>query len=338
MTRNEQLETIDSLLAQLKTLEPLPAAQIKNLEDFYKVELTYTSNAIEGNTLTRAETAQVVEKGLTIEGKQLSEHLEAINHAEALDYVRELTDKKRSQLTQTDLLNIHRLILQRIDDTNAGKYRTAAVRIAGSDVILPNPLKIPELMDGFFEWLTTTTETHPAKIAVDAHFKLVSIHPFTDGNGRTARLLMNLLLMQVGFSPTVIRNEARSEYIGSIEYGQKTQDLGRYHDFMYGEIERSLTSYLKLVKPNDSNGDEAEMGTEDDLLRIGELAKQADETVVTIRHWTREGLLPVKKYTESQYALYEPIMVERAREIRRLQDKLRLTLAEIKERLEAANG
>lgn len=333
MNTKEQLEQIDSLLTELQQLRPLPAEKVKNLEDWYKVELTYNSNAIEGNTLTRAETALVVEKGLTVEGKTLPEHLEAINHAEALDYIKELASKKRPELTETDLLNLHRLILKKIDDANAGRYRTVDVSISGSDVKLPSPVKVPELMEQFMSWLTGTSELHPAKLAIDAHFRLVSIHPFIDGNGRTARLLMNLLLMQAGFPPAVIRNEVRREYIESLEYAQKTEDLGRYYDFMYSEIERSLTQYLKLVKPSDDASRDDETGTEQGLLKIGELANQADETVVTIRHWTREGLLSVKKLTESGYALYDPVTVERAKEVRRLQSKQRLTLAEIKERL-----
>src|SRR3989344_5437444 len=180
---------------RLDHFRPLPPELVKNLDEWFKVELTFTSNAIEGNTLTRAETALVLEKGITVKGKGLNEHLEAKNHAEALDYVKTLVSKKRQDLTENDILEIHRLILSKIEADNAGRYRTQHARLTQSDVVLPNPVKIPELMQEFITWLVGDNFDHIVKIAADAHYKLVSIHPFSDGNGRTARLLMNLLLM-----------------------------------------------------------------------------------------------------------------------------------------------
>lgn len=330
-----RLAGIGELKLKLDALRPLPSEQIKNLDDWYKVELTYNSNAIEGNTLTRAETALVVEKGLTVEGKTLREHLEVINHAEALDYIKELAQKKRTDLTERDLLNMHSLILKRIDDANGGIYRTVDVSISGSDVRLPSPVKVPELMERFIKWLTDKHELHPVRIAVDAHYKLVSIHPFVDGNGRTGRLLMNLLLMQAGFPPAVIRNEVRREYIQSLEYAQKTDDMSRYYDFTYKEIERSTKQYLSQIKPSEAvaSHNTAELGEKVVLLKIGELAKWTNETVPTVRFWTTEGLLQVADRTEGGLWLYEPKVVEQIKEIRRLQNEQRLTIVEIKERL-----
>ena len=119
----------------LDSFRPLPIALVKNLDDWFKVELTYTSNAIEGNTLTRQETAVVIEKGLTVGGKSLKEHLEATNHAKALDLVHLLINKKPSQLTSKDVLAIHDIILKGIDDDNAGHYRNFPVRISGSALL-----------------------------------------------------------------------------------------------------------------------------------------------------------------------------------------------------------
>ena len=138
---------------------PLPAALIANLQEWFRIELTYNSNALEGNTLTKRETALVVEEGLTIGGKSLKDHLEAINHAYALDYIKELATKKRSQITLTDILNIHRLILKGIDDAHAGAVKkNSRLKISGSDATLPDPLKVPELMQDFMQWLQTTHE------------------------------------------------------------------------------------------------------------------------------------------------------------------------------------
>ena len=118
---------------------PMPAALVRNLDEWFRIELTYTSNAIEGNTLSRQETALVVEKGITVGGKSLSEHLEATNHAKAIDWVKEQVDRTPSNITEKDILHLHYLVLKGIDDDNAGYYRNVRVRISGTEVILPNP-------------------------------------------------------------------------------------------------------------------------------------------------------------------------------------------------------
>src|SRR3989344_3842241 len=151
------LQKLQAKKQRLDSYKPLQNELMKNLEEWFRVELTYTSNAIEGNTLTRQETAMVIEEGLTVQGKSLTEHQEAMNHAEAFDFIQTLTDKKRQDLTSRNILDIHSIILNKIDDTNKGKYRTVAVRLRGSETILPNPLKVPELMDEFIAWLQADT-------------------------------------------------------------------------------------------------------------------------------------------------------------------------------------
>jgi len=234
---------------KLDSYRPLPRDLVKNLTEWYNVELTYTSNAIEGNTLTRQETALVVEKGITVGGKSLREHLEAINHSKALEFIHHLTDKKPQQISTDEILAIHKIILTQIDDDNAGKYRTVMVRISGSQVILPNALKVPELMKDFITWLKITEKDHPAKIAAEAHLKLVTIHPFVDGNGRTARLLMNLILMQGGYPPAIIRVEDRLAYIKSLEKAQMTGDTKDYEKLILDSINRSFDIYFQMLKP-----------------------------------------------------------------------------------------
>lgn len=322
-----KLKQLTEKKQKLDKFRPLPLELVKNLEDWFRVELTYTSNAIEGNTLTRKETAMVVEKGLTVEGKNLKEHLEAVNHAEALRFIKKLVGKKRQKTTEKDILEVHRLILQKIDDVNAGRYRRIAVRIAGmTGITLPNPVKVPDLMQEFISWLHKKNSDHPAKIASDAHFKLVSIHPFVDGNGRTARLLMNFLLMQEGYPPALIRKEDRMRYINSIEKAQLGGKLNDYYELILEAVERSLDIYLEAVEPK-----EIKEGVKmNELFKIGELAKETGETVYTIRFWTKEGLLTVEDFTRGGYQLYNPAMIEKVKEIRRLQNEKRLTIAEIK--------
>lgn len=234
---------------KLDSFRPLPPELVKNLDEWLKVELTYTSNAIEGNTLTRAETALVIEKGITVQGKSLKEHLEAINHAEALEYIKTLVSEKRQNLTEDNLLYIHRLILQKIEEENAGRYRTQHAPLIGSQTVLPNPVKVPGMMKEFVTWLVGKNIDNPVKIAADAHFKLVSIHPFTDGNGRTSRLLMNLLLMQEGFPPAIIRKEERLAYINALEKAQVKGDLADFYDLIFEAADRSLDIYLGALEP-----------------------------------------------------------------------------------------
>lgn len=245
---NDKLNLLTQKKQKLDSFRPLPPELVKNLDEWFKVELTFTSNAIEGNTLTRAETALVVEKGLTVQGKSLTEHLEATNHAEALDYVKTLAAKKRQSISEQDILEIHRLILNNIEAGNAGRYRTQHARLTETDVVLPNPIKVPDLMKEFVEWLIGYNNDHIIKIGADAHYKLVSIHPFSDGNGRTSRLLMNLLLMQEGYPPAIIRKEDRLAYINALEKAQKGGGLDDFYHLIYGAVDRSLDIYLEALE------------------------------------------------------------------------------------------
>jgi Fic family protein len=315
---------------QLDKFRPLPPEMINNLDEWFKVELTYTSNAIEGNTLSRQETAIVIEKGLTVEGKSLKEHLEATNHAEALDFIKTLAHQQRQQITESTVLNIHNLILQKIDYQNAGRYRSVPVRIAGVNVTLPNPTKVPDLMTEYAKWLQDKNPDPIVKIAADAHFKLVSIHPFVDGNGRTARLLMNLLLIQKGYPPTIIGPKDRRAYLDAIEKGQTKNQLSDYYQVIYQAIDRSLDIYLEMLQPQVET---RTLSPQPKLLKIGQLAQATGESVPTIRYWTKLGLLPVSTYTKGNYQLYQSTIIKRIKQIRNWQTKHRLTLSEIKQKL-----
>ena len=306
----------------------LPAALVQNLDEWFKVELTYTSNAIEGNTLTRRETALVVEKGITVGGKSLIEHLEATNHARALDMIQEIASRRKGRVTEKEIFALHEAVLRGIDDAHAGQYRTVAVRISGSSVIMPNsePVKIPDLMQEFGTWLNHKNDIHPIDLAAEAHYQLVTIHPFVDGNGRTARLLMNLILLMHGYPPAIIRKRDRLAYISSLEKAQLGGSKDDFLKIISKSVDRSLNIYLKAIKaeePDDQQDDET-------LLKIGALAKKTGETVATIRFWTKQGLLQIAETTESNYALYSVEMIERCKEVQKLKAK-RYTLAEIRE-------
>ena len=320
----------DKLIAKKKRLDecsPLPESLIRNLDDWFRVELTYTSNAIEGNSLTRRETALVVEKGLTVGGKFLTEHLEAVNHAHALDWVKNQVKRKPTTLTEKDIFHIHDVILKGIDEYNAGYYRSVPVRISGSAVVLPNPAKVPRLMQDFERWLSCDQGLHPVELAAEVHYRLVTIHPFVDGNGRCARLLMNMILLLSGYPAAIIRKRDRLAYIGSLEKAQLGGPKDDYLKIITKAVDRSLNIYLKAAK-----GEDTEPIDGDKLLKIGALAKQVSESNSTIRHWTKEGLLSVAEFTESGYQLYAHEMVERIKQIHAFK-KQRLSLQEIKEKL-----
>jgi len=308
---------------------PFSDQLVKNLDDWFRIELTYTSNAIEGNTLTRRETALVVEKGLTVGGKSLSEHLEAANHAKALDWVRQKIGRKPSDISLKNILHIHEIILRGIDDANAGHFRSVPVRIAGSRTILPNPMKVPDLMGQFIKWLADASDLHPVELAAEAHFQLVTIHPFVDGNGRSARLLMNMLLLMQGYPAAIIRKRDRLAYISALEQAQTGGSKDDYVRLIQRAVNRSLDIYLKALKGKT----ETDSLDDDSLLKIGQLSKAAGETPSTIRHWIKSGLIDVTEITASGYQMFTRDMIERAKTIRHLQEQ-RLTLAEIREKLD----
>lgn len=313
---------------QLDKYRPLPAELVRNLEEWLDIELTYTSNAIEGNTLTRMETALVIEKGITIEGKSLQEHLEAINHKKALEEIRELVKKDHQFLEEKDILHVHSFILKGIDDSWAGRYRQVPVRIYGSNVVLPNHVKVPTLMKDFTHWLQSIQGEHPVKIAADAHYKLVSIHPFIDGNGRTSRLIMNLMLIRAGFPPAIIRKEERRRYLKSIEEAQLGGSLNKFYDLMIESVDRTLDIYLMSAK-----GESPPLAiNKDKLLKIGDVAKEADIATSALRYYMHEGLITPTEHSKGGFALFAPVVIEKIKEIKRLQLVERLSIAEIKRR------
>jgi len=237
-------ERIAAKKAELEKLRPLSPETVAALDAWYDVELTYTSNAIEGNTLTRNETAIILEKGITVSGKPLKDHLEAAGHGEALAYVRELATTV-TPVSESDIRNIHRLVLQKVDPEEAGRYSRHQRMIAGSSMVLPSPAEIPALMGDFGRWLASAPPT--PETAFDAHEKLVTIHPFSDGNGRTARLLMNLLLLRQRYPAVVVRPEDRPQYFDALD-AARSGNAVEYYDFMNLRLEQALDYHLQILR------------------------------------------------------------------------------------------
>lgn len=231
--------------ARLDRLRPLSVAALAQLQKHYDVELTYTSNAIEGNTLTLRETAEVIEHGVTVGGKSLRDHLEAVDHYDALLWMRDLA-VTTTPVNEDVVRELHRCIVARSQPAIAGVYSTLPLRIAGSPVVFPNPAKIPRLMEEFGVWLKATPLD--SKSAFEAHFRLTAIHPFGDGNGRTARLLMNLLLIRGGYPPIAVRPEDRKEYLDALERASLTGDFESYQLLLHRRLDDTLEGYLKILQ------------------------------------------------------------------------------------------
>lgn len=214
----------------------------------FEIEYTYESNKIEGNTLTLQETALVIEKGLTIGGKSLNEHLEAINHQHAIEYIKQLATENQS-VTERDLLQIHQLILQGIDNQHAGKYRNVQVLISGAKHIPPQPYIVPKQMEELFIWYNENKDhLHPIELSAEMHERLVTIHPFIDGNGRTSRLLMNLILLQNGFPIAILKGDtdSRLKYYGALETAQTGNDKQPFIDLITENVRETMERILKV--------------------------------------------------------------------------------------------
>jgi Fic family protein len=241
------VEGVEEKKAQLHRLRPLSPHALGNLEHAYDLELTYTSNAIEGNTLTQIETNLVIEKGITVGGKKLKDHLEAIDHYDAIRYVREAA-RKTAPLTEFDIRNLHALVLKRSDPDIAGSYATSTRYMATDSGrhTFPSPAEVPSLMGEFAAWLRDSPAT--PETAFLAHRRLVDIHPFNDGNGRTARLLMNLVLIKGGYPPIAVRPEDRLAYLHALQESQAGRGDGEFMHLLYQRLDATLGEYLSALR------------------------------------------------------------------------------------------
>ncbi|MBU4338848.1 Fic family protein [Patescibacteria group bacterium] len=277
---------IDDKLALLNSLRPLPVSAVKKLREQFEIEMTYNSNAIEGNSLTLKETYLVINEGLTIKGKPLKDHLEAKSHKEALDYLYELVDKNNT-ISERFIRSLNQIVMQNIDREWAGKYRNSAVIIGGSDHKPPEALEIPKLMENLMDWIRANKKIiHPVEIAGILHHKLVFIHPFFDGNGRTSRLAMNIILMQSGFPLVIILKNDRKKYYQTLAFADKN-DYVPFVNFIARAVERTLDIYLKILMPDKKNKEK--------FVFLADLAKKTKFTEKYLNLLARSGKLEAHK-------------------------------------------
>jgi len=236
----------DTYKAAIDALRPFEEPVLGQLRDYYRIGLTWSSNALEGNTLTEIETKVVLEDGLTVGGKPLREIYEAIGHGKAYDYVFSIF--KSGTIGIDDIKTIHRLFYQAIDEENAGIWREKSIIVSGTDFVFPAANEINGLVDDLILWINTARGTiHPLKFAALLHLKFVTIHPFIDGNGRVGRLLMNLALIQDGFVPAIIPPVLRSDYLSLIRSYQLRGIDNPFCDFVAERVYESQKEIARML-------------------------------------------------------------------------------------------
>lgn len=251
--RAEMQTTFDRLFEKKQILQssrPLPTIALQKIKESLSIEWTYNSNSIEGNTLSLRETQMVIQEGITIKGKSLREHFETHNHDKAIDYLYSIVNDKYI-LRSIDILELHRLVLRSIEDDFAGRIRNGGVRISGANFTPPNASKVSNLLDDLIHFVNTNPlSLNTIELATVFHHKLVWIHPFFDGNGRTVRLAMNLLLMRCGFPPAIILKNDRKKYYEALNQANN----GSYQKLtllMSQALERTLNIYINALPDND---------------------------------------------------------------------------------------
>lgn len=281
-------DRIEEKLALLNSYRPLPHPALRKLREQFEIEMTYNSNAIEGNTLTLKETYLVIKEGITIKGKPLKDHLEARSHKEALDYLYELIGKdKRNTISEVLIRSLNQIVERDIDKGWAGKYRNSSVLIGGTDYKPPEANDVPDMMRKLVLWFKTNrNKLHQVEFASILHHKLVFIHPFFDGNGRTARLAMNVVLMQAGFPLVIILKHDRKKYYRTLSQADKG-DYTPFVNFIAQAVERTVDIYLKVLTPGQK--------TKEQFVLLSELARKSRFTEKYLNLLARTGKLSAHK-------------------------------------------
>lgn len=250
------LKRIDEKLHLIQSHRPLSGNLVEKLKEQFSIEMTYNSNAIEGNRLTLKETYLIINEGITVKGKSLKDHLEAKNHHEAIHYLYDLIEHDKRQTVSEQLIrSLQQLVIKDIEDQESGRYRKGNVMITGSSHRPAEAYEVPKLMEKLVSWVRKNqNKMHPVDLAALAHHKLVHIHPFSDGNGRTARLFMNLILMQKGYPMVIILKNDRQKYYRALDRADRgnTTDIEK---LIAQAVERSMNIYLKVIKSGSSRSD-----------------------------------------------------------------------------------
>lgn len=243
---SQLIQRIEQKKQQLDALRPIPAIQLRSIKESLSLEWTYNSNRIEGNTITLQETQLIIEEGMTVKGKSLREHFETLNHHDAIAVVEEYA-QANTPLKAREILDLHALVLQRIEKDFAGRYRTSGVRITGANFSPPNARQVDDLMEDLLTWFNQESNHLPLLVRTAVfHHRFVWIHPFFDGNGRTVRLVQNLLLMRAGYPPAVVLANDRKKYYRALNLAN-TENYHALILLLLQAAERSLDIYLSAL-------------------------------------------------------------------------------------------
>lgn len=246
MMYNNRFKDNDEYKLKIDACRPLDENTIKQIQEYYRIGLTYSSNALEGNTLDLVETKVVLEDGLTINGKPMKDHLETLGHSDA--FVELLKLAQANVITEDNIKYLHKLFYNRINETEAGHYRTKNVIVTGADIDFPKPDVLSDKMTKFVENISKMKlQLHPVEYSAMLHAKFVNIHPFIDGNGRVARLLMNLALLQSGYNITIIPPVVRADYIRAIQETNHNNFVP-FINFISEMVLESQKEYLKIIE------------------------------------------------------------------------------------------
>lgn len=245
----ELLQKADSYKQKISSARPLAKEELKSLDDYFRIGFTYSSNALEGNTLTISETKILLEDGITVGGRPLKDCYEAVGHGSAYDFMLELARQEDMDITEETIQKLHRLFYQKINADQAGQYRSIQVYISGTEYIPPAPDEIPRLMTRLIEQIHSSNITlHPIELAAMAHKRLVDIHPFIDGNGRTARLLMNLILVNAGYGVVSIPPVWRNDYVNALSASRQSNNMEPFCKLIAECVVETERDYCRLLK------------------------------------------------------------------------------------------
>jgi Fic family protein len=294
------LKRIDEKLKLIQSHRPLSGNLVRKLKEQFSIEMTYNSNAIEGNRLTLKETFLVINEGITVKGRSLRDHLEAKNHHEAIHYLYELIEHEKRQTVSEQLIrSLQQLVIKDIENQESGQYRKGNVMITGSSHRPPEAYEVPKLMEELVSWVRKNqNKMHPVELAALAHHRLVYIHPFSDGNGRTARLFMNLILMQKGFPMVIILKNDRQKYYRALDKADRG-NTSEIEKLIAQSVERSMNIYLKVIKAGTSASEK--------LVPLSALTKKSGFSEKYLNLLARSGKLEAHKesriWLSSQKAL-----------------------------------
>lgn len=248
-TLQELLQKADSYKQKISSSRPLAKEELKSLDDYFRIGFTYTSNALEGSTLTISETKILLEDGITVGGRPLKDCYEAVGHGAAYDFMLKFARQQDMNITEDTIKKLHRLFYQKVDADQAGQYRSIQVYISGTEYIPPSPEDVPHLMKHLADQIHSSRSTlHPIELAAMAHKRLVDIHPFVDGNGRTARLLMNLILVHNSYGVVSIPPVLRNEYVNALSASRKLNDMEPFSKLIAECVIETERDYCRLLK------------------------------------------------------------------------------------------